>query len=288
MKSYTLMFALAAALSATAAPARAQDAERQRAEDAIAFFDKYERGVKDLHKFGDLIAELADTQHPLAAARVGEVLEKARDVDRQMMAADVLAEFRKTPEARQAAAEQLLAALDRDGYEFPAKDSIINSLGLLEYRPAVDPLLAFMKKHKDPWLLLAVVRAFGRIGDRKVLPVLLAMWDEKGQGYGWDGVSVTVDTGTAGDADQRAAEAQGQAQSGMMGKGRASSLYKVFIQELMRTVQKLTGDKDIDEADKLYDWMVAHRVELEAEGVEIPQRKETKKKDKEKDKEKDK
>lgn len=284
MKTFTLMLALAAALAAPGSRAQAQDTETQRALDAIAFFDKHEKSQKDLHKFGDLLAELGDTQHPLAAARVGEVLEKARDVDRQMMAADVLAEFRKTPQAREAAAAQLLAALDRDGYEFPAMDSIINSIGLLEYRPAVDPLLAFMKKHRDPWLLLAVVRAFGRIGDRKVLPVLLAMWDEKGQGYGWDGVSVTVDTGTAGDADQRAAEAQGQAQSGMMGKGRASSLYKVFIQELMRTVQKLTGDKDIDEADKLYDWMVAHRAELEAEGVEIPERKETKKKDKEKEK----
>jgi hypothetical protein len=47
-------------------------------------------------------------------------------------------------------------------------------------------------------------------------------------------------------------------------------MFKQYVQELVRTVHKLTKDETIATADMLRAWMEAHAKELAAEGIEIP------------------
>ena len=112
---------------------------------------------------------------------------------------------------------------------------------------------------------------------------MLILWLRTGKGYSWDGVSVTVDTGTAGDADQKAAEAKGKAEEKKkgFGKGKATSLLKVYVQELLRTIKRICRDQDMDTPEKLHAWMTERKDQYKALGLEIPalpEKKEKKKK----------
>ncbi len=280
MKCTILAVTVAISLFA-APPARADEAWDRQAEQEIAYFKKYAKKAKnDDQKWMDLVMSVVDTQHPKAAEMVGKLLLKDRDLEHQMIVAAALAEFKAPEETRVVAGEALLEALEKGKYEIDVIDSIVNSIGKLRFTPAVFALCDILKKGGDPYLLVTTVRALGSMKDKRALPTLLELWERNPVGYSWETGEVTVDTGASGTADQDAAEAAWKAKYGssMKAKGKPAVMFKLYIQELAKSVQKITGEK-IPTAAALRTWMEEHIEELAELGVEIPKYKGPRRKD---------
>ena len=265
---------LAVALAATcllAVSAQAGDAWEDQAKQEIAYFKKYAKKAKDASKWADLAMGVVGTQHPLAAKELGKILMRDKDLEHQMILAAAMADFVDKEEGRVVAGEWLHKALDKGKYETEVIDSIVNSIGKLKYKPAVFSLCDMMKKGGDPYLMFTVVRAAGNLEDLRALPTLLGLWEKHPVGYSWETGDVSVDTGASGTADQEAAEAAWKAKYGnsMKAKGKPSVMFKLYIQELAKSVAKITGEK-LGSAQALREWMEAHIDELKEAGVEIP------------------
>ncbi len=280
-----LTFAVLAALLAAAPAARADDdAAAVQAKAAIDYFKKYEKKAKDPTKWADLVMELARTKHPLAADELGKFLMRDKELEHQMILAGALQEFRGDKAGAEAAGKVLHEALDKGKFENEVIDSIVNAIGILEYKPACMSLCDLLGRGGDPFLLITTVRAVGNLRDMRALPTLLELWERHPVGYSWETGEVSVDTGASGTADQEAAEAAWHAKydSQMKGKKSPAQMFKVYIQELVKSVEKITGEK-IETAAELRTWMEEHVEELKKLGVEIPKYKGPPRKDEDKD-----
>lgn len=275
-----------AALVALSAVAYGADDNRTKSVKAkIAYFDKHQKKLKDPHKFAELVYELGSTGHALAAKRIGKILLKSKDVERKMIAADVLSEFKDDPEGKAEAGKALVKAFGNSKMEIDVLDTMANTVGKLEYKPAVPALCEILRKGGDPWLLLTTVRAVGKLKDMRALPTLLELWERNPVGYSWETGEVTVDTGAPGTADQEAAEAEWNAKYGatMKGKGKPPVMLKIYIKEVVKAVHNIVGEK-INQPSDLRKWMEARRKELAKMGIEIPKYKQgTRKKKDDKD-----
>jgi hypothetical protein len=120
--------------------------------------------------------------------------------------------------------------------------------------------------------MLRCVRALGLIKDMHALPALLEILERFPVGYKWPaGDEVKVDSGAAGDTDQKEAEKQyNDKNKNQRRKGKPPVMFKAYVQELKKTVQAITGDSTIDGGQALRAWMVAHTDELKKLGIEIP------------------
>lgn len=259
-------------VAAPAARAAEDDVATQNAKATIAFFDKNASRAKDDQKFSELVMEVANTGHPLAAERLGKVLRKDSSLEHKMIAAAALGQMKDPDEARKAAGKALLESFEKDDFDADVKINVVESLGDLDCHDAVPALSAAALKGGDPFVLLRVVRALGKINDRRALPALLELWERHPVGYSWETGEVNVDTGSEGTADQEAAEAQWHAQydSAMAHHKKPPVMFKVYIKELILTVRKITGDETIEKPDQFRAWMEAHREELAKEGIDIP------------------
>lgn len=287
-------FALVLTLAALAAPARAADdpALLNNAKAAVAYFDKYASSAKDEQKYAELLMDMTRIHHAITVERIGKVLLREGEEERRMIAAAALAEFTKPKEIADLAGKLLVEGAKKAPTD-DVKDNCIDSMGKLKYRDGVPYLNEVALAGGNPYVLLTTVRVMGEINDRRALPALLELWERHPVGYSWETGEVNVDTGAAGTADQEAAEAEWNSQYGssMGPKKKPPVMFKVYIQELVKTVGKLTGEK-IEKPEDLRAWMEARREELKKEGVEIPKYKGAPKKkddgkgDKEKDKDK--
>jgi hypothetical protein len=269
MRQARFVLVVAAALCAAPA-ARAGDEIPAEVKEAIAYFDKYSAKAKDDGKFAGLVADLAATQDPAAATRIAKILETDRNNEHQAIAADALGDFKKNPEGKEAAGKALCKALTRD-LEIEMQINVLHSIGQMKYVPGCMPVCDAIKKFNNPWVRLHGVRTLGRLNDLHALPTLLYLLDLLPHGIKEEaGAEVKVDTGTAGDGDQQAAEAAYNAANPGMGHGAPPVDNKVYKQELKRTVHKLTNDETIEDGDALRLWMIAHAEQLTALGIEIP------------------
>jgi hypothetical protein len=254
----------------SAAPAARAGEVPPEVKEAIAYFDKYASKAKDDGKYAQLVADLAATQDPAAAERIAKILFDDNDQERKQIAADSLGDFKKNPAGKETAGKALVKGLGKD-YEMDLKVQIVEAIGTLGYTPGCIPVCDAIRKDPNPWMKLRGVRTLGKLGDLHALPTLLYLLELFPKGiHNEAGEEVVVDTGTAGDGDQKAAEAKYKAQnSGPMG-GRTNVDNKIYVQELERTLLKLTNDATIDSAEKLREWMVARTEQLTALGIEIP------------------
>ena len=266
------LFVLCLAAALAAAPAaRAADTPAD-VKEAIAYFDKYAAKSKDDSKYAELVHDLAITQHPAAAERIGRILEKEKNPEHHLIAADALSEFTKDPAGREAAGKILVKALERGEGDEDVIMSIVDSLGKLTFAGGTLPICEVLVKSDSPWLMLRCVRSLGLIKDLHSLPSLLVILERMPVGYKWPaGAEVTYDSGAAGDADQKEAERQYNEQNAGGGrKGKPPIMFKAYIQELKKTVQAITNDPTIDGGQALRGWMVARTDMLKKLGIEIP------------------
>ncbi len=274
--AWTLAAVLALGGVALVDVAQARDSDEQTKEK-IAYFEKYASKARDDTQYADLLFELASSQNPIAAQRVAKVLHKDKDLEHQRIAAAVLAEFTKDPEAAKEAAKAIskavaTAAEEQGSYEDEVVDTAIESAGKLGIPDTIPAISAFLLKTENAFVMITGVRAFGRINDLHALPCLLELFERLPAGFRWETGEVSVDTGAAGTADQDAAVAEFNKKYGHKMKGKQSPkvMLKAYIQEMKKTVHKLTKDDTIARARDLRAWMEARREELAKMGIEIP------------------
>jgi len=279
-RTLSLFVVAAAALPALGVAARAGDPPpadplEADAKAKVAYFDKYAGKVKDDAKYGELVMDLTSTSHPVTADRIGKVLNTDFDEEHRLIAAAALGEFKKPVAARDTAGKHLLDALLKDKFTVDVTDSCVDSIGKLQYLPAWEKLSEMLLKGGDPWLLVTCVRAAGRLDDRRLLPALLELWERSPVGYSWETGEVTVDTGTAGDGDQKAAEAAWHAKYGnkVGGKKKPPVMLKAYLQEIIKAVRNITDDQAIEKPSQLRKWMEDRRAELQKLGVDVPRKK---------------
>lgn len=264
---------LAAAVPATEVRAADDDAAAKSAKAAVEYFEKYAGKAKDMGTYADLVAGLSEAKHPISVERVARILHKDNDPEHKMIAAATLGGFKAPKEAQDAAGKALLWWLEKGDNEPELRDSVIHSIGQILYRDAVPKLNEVMLGGGDPFVLLTTVRVVGLLDDHRSLPALLELWERTPVGYKWDtGGEVKVDTGAEGTADQEAAEAAWHAanDSKMKGRKKPPVMFRVYVQELIKTVRKITKDETIEMPDQFRAWMEAHREELKKEGIDIP------------------
>lgn len=273
MKHRKLVLCLTvAACLAASSPSRAADVPAD-VKEAIAYFDKYSAKSKDDSKYAELVHDLAATGDPAAAERIGRILTEDKNSEHHMIAADSLSDFAKNPAGREAAGKALVKALERGDWDEDMKIQLVDAIGKLTFAPGTLPICEVLLKTDSPWLMLRCVRALGLIKDLHALPALLEILERMPVGYKWPaGDEVKVDSGAAGDADQKAAEAayNEQHKNDRGKKGKPPVMFKAYIQELKKTVQAITNDPTIDGGQALRAWMVERTDMLKKLGIEIP------------------
>ncbi|MHC4470664.1 MAG: HEAT repeat domain-containing protein [Planctomycetota bacterium] len=237
-----------------------EEALARQAKAAIAIFRKQVKHKKKTMRM-KAILELGMLKHDLVIDELGKKVMVHKDTDARDLAAQMLGEMKQNPKR---AGEYLKKHLMKNE-KFPGVQiSIIRSIGKLGYMDALEELkdaCKHLNETKYEWVTVEVVRTFGVLKDNRTLPFLLWLSEYGGKWLRWATGEVTVDTGTAGDADQRAAEAEWRKRYGHIGpSGPQAPVIRRYMEELANTVEKLTGQR-FKNATKFRAWLVAHAKE---------------------------
>jgi hypothetical protein len=288
---------------APAAPAPIVPATDAEAEAALALY-KEEFKAKGLT--GDdriaqrefAMSKVAKVQHPKVVDALGAV---SRTSDRilRTLAVIYLGEQRAFP----GLAGPHVVAAAKKGDDTVLLMSALQSIGRLRYLGARDFLRGALQ-HQDYAVKKVAILSIGETGDLRLLGDVTRVVglhiekeaakaegaggssgkEEKTEGYSWDGVDVTYDTGTAGDGDQKMAEKIGKEQmakneaaakaaagsggsgpgadpgaasSGGLGGGAARSPEELLPNVLV-TLHRLTGQK-FKSPSGVVAWSLAHK-----------------------------
>lgn len=224
------------------APTPASDEE---AGEALAVFKKAfaARGYRGDEKIAAkdfAMRELAVVQHP----DVIEALAKAtKDRDAHVRTAALLHLGRQRAFAG-LAGKQVVAAIKRNRKDVTFLMAGLECIGELGYLGATD-LLKDMMRHPDYAVVKHALMTIGELKDVRFVEDIVKLMKKLKleKGAKWEGVSVAVDTGAAGDADQKAAEAAGkakEAQNKRKGK-RAARGQRDIGPVVLLTMKDLTG-----------------------------------------------
>ncbi len=165
------------------------------------------------------------------------------------------------------AGERVVKAMDKQKKDSTLVMAGINAIVALEYQAASE-VLKKLTNHKDYSVKKHAFLAIGDLKDMRLVgdiyKLLKSIKLEKGQK--WDGVNVTVDTGTAGDGDQKAAEKKGREQmSKNKRKGKRAARAQRDIVPIIEEVLKLLTGEEFATAKMAQDWIKAHDAEIKEE-----------------------
>ena len=232
-------------------------ADEEIAKEVLKVFktDFKARGYKGDEKLGmkeAAMRTLAATQHPLVADRLFK-LTRDRDADIRTLAVLYLGYQRALP--------GYAGPLVVKAIEAQSSDPIFAMFGIeaieqLEYRGGVDLMRALMA-HKDEGVKKVAILYIGDAKEWRMLPDLLQLMKDLKIDKGWktEGHEVRYDSGAAGDADQKKAEAIYKAKYGKS-KGKAKSggrAMRDMKPVLLETMKNLTG-KDFFQGASARDW----------------------------------
>ena len=253
------------------------------------------------------MAELSKLQHPDIVTALAKISRSPDDTLR-VLAVIYLGEQTAFPGI---AGEHVLSALKRNPEDIVLVLSALQSLGSLKYLGAV-PEIKKLLGYEDFAVKKGAILAVGDIGEMrlwkevcKLAGVEVKIGDDVdgrgrgvgkeevvSEGYSYDGVEVTYDTGTAGDGDQREAERIGQERlaankaaamakaggrggaggggvaGGATGRGGAARNPKELLPAVLTTLFKLTGEKFSSPKD-VAKWVVGNRAVILAKVKEL-------------------
>ncbi len=274
-------------------------------EDAAAALDQFKteyraRGLKGEEKLSQrdwAMSELARLQHPDIVDALAKI-SKGSNKTLRILAVIYLGEQTELPGL---AGPRILKALKRGAKEPILVLSALQSLGNLRYLGAADQLGAYLE-HRDFAIKKASIQAIGQIGEMRLWKEILRLagvevksgedvnagTDQQNnkeevveEGYSYEGVEVTYDTGTAGDGDQKMAEKIGKAKlaankaaatkgkggagggggsvgSTATGKGGVARDPKELLPFVLRTLWLLTGER-FQNSHEVAKWVRANR-----------------------------
>ena len=200
-----------------------------------------------------------------------------------------------------AAGKRVVEAATRGAVEDAFRMTCLQQIGRLKYLGARETIKDALKAQSYA-VKKSALAAAGRTGDVRLLREVVAVIgvelpaDGAGggndpqsggkevtqEGYSWEGAEASVDTGTAGDSDQKAAEAQAKAQAaanqaaaakgsggggpgggegGARGAGGASRSPKELIPTVLGVLKQLTG-RTFANAGEFKKWFVENHKEL--------------------------
>jgi len=247
-------------------PAVAKEAKRQKALEkqakvSIEIFKKEYKSKRQGRRI-QAVFDLARIRHDKVIDELSKKPLYDRDREVRDATAQLFADFTfNVPKA----GAVLKTALARNE-DFPeVQRSIIRSIGKLKYLDGLDELKGAagrLNEQKYKWVTVEVVRTFGVLEDPRCLPFLLWMSEYGGHALKWSTGEVKVDKTRSGDADQKEAEAKWKAKYGHVKPKRPPApLIREYMQELRKTVKKLTG-QEFRDATAFRKWLEANAEKL--------------------------
>ncbi len=199
---------MAAGAFATEAPSIPDDADSKAAKSALATF-KSSFDTPDIDYQMEAIEKLASVQHPTVAKRLIKLLKTDNKHVRQFACEGL---GKQLSSARKAGPKLLKLAED-SGEEPKVSAAAVTSLGHLWYKKA-EPDLRLLMKHDDDLVVIAVFKVYGEWKDPSALRDMLNFFTKYPDEKEFKTGSVTVDTGSAGNEDQKAAQSKWKAKFG--------------------------------------------------------------------------
>ena len=239
------------------APAIASNAE---ASAAIAAFREAFKAKGDDAKCA-AIDTLAKVQHPAVVTELGKLLTHKNLEIRAAATQDM--GFQKALPA--IAGARLLSTLEGPRLEWAYTTDAIDAMKALKFRGSL-PLLVRLIEHENHVIVRWAFDAIGDLKDvRAIVPILDRIRELKiDAAVRWDGVSVTVDTGAAGDADQRAAEAIGAALAAAnQSKGKSAGRTSRALGEIIFLVLKDLTGQQFTSGKAAREWLDANKAAVD-------------------------
>lgn len=206
-----LMLGLGLAFTAPL-PVHAQDAEVPadvEADVAKSALKRFESGFDtvDIDMQLRAVRTLGKVQHPDVAKRLLKLLKD--EESEHIVEAACVGLGRQITSAKKVGPK--LQKVLKDSKTPPRiLAAAVSAVGALDYRKAGKQLVD-LAMHDDDAVSIAVFQVFGQWKDPKSLDVMQKFFDKWPDEKGFAMISVTVDTGTAGSGDQKAAQAKGRA-----------------------------------------------------------------------------
>jgi len=253
-------------------PALASDEE---AVEALKVFKKdfKARGKKGDEKVAEqdwAMRQLAKVQH----RKVVDALAKEtrnRNIDVRTAAVLQLGRLRALPGYAGAA---VVKAMEKNSKDSTFLMAGLESVGSLGYLGATEVLVR-MLKHPEYAVQKNALVTMGALKDPRFIEEIIKLMKalRLESGASWDGVSVTHDTGTAGDHDQKAAEAAGKAaEAKNKGKGkRAARSQRDLGPVVLQTAKELTGE-EFTGGIMARKWLAENRKQVDAAIKDVEQR----------------
>lgn len=284
----TALWALVVAM-ASWTPARAEDETPTAAshaddvvKDATARFEKeYDEGPLD--KQVTILRWYGMHRHPTVRKKLERLLDREKNLELKKWAATGLGNQLSDPKNARKALEGAVKDFKRYGSRDDPTDpetiavneeeaqvlvACIDGLRQLHpYAPRrhkndgwddLEPMIEHM--HDD--VAIAMFHYIGETKEYRGLPKIQEWFSFYPDGASWGGASATVDTGTAGNADAKAARAKVmRAMAGRKKKARPGAW-----EAMQKAVEQVTGVL-MENADQLKDWMDENKSLLDKNGV---------------------
>ena len=266
------------------APAVGKEAEEQKpdpippladddeAAEALKVFKKdfKARGKKGDEKLAEqdwAMRELTKVQHRKVVDALAKVARN-KNPDLRTAAVLQLGRQRALPGY---AGQAIVKVMEKNKKDTTFLMAGLESIGELRYLGSPE-LLVELLKHHDYAVQKNALVTMGALKDprfiEEIIKLMKALKLEKG--VKWDGVSVTHDTGTAGDGDQKAAEAAGKAQEAKNKKKgkRAAKSQRDLGPVVLEVAKELTG-QEFNGSIMARKWMDENKAEVDKSIAEI-------------------
>ncbi len=230
---------------------REAKAEVDKILKAIKTYKREEFPVLEIHYKKQQMQELGKLVHPYTAKKLRDLFLKEKHPELRGLAAETLG---KMGFERQKNTAFFLNVLDRykgDDELFIA--GCLRGIGYLGLPQAYEEVPRYYS-HSSDKVFMAAVFAAGELGNKDAIRTLIEMYH---MNAGTKGVSVRVDTNTAGSGDQMAAQRAGKSMQKKKRKNRQSAMAAT-----RKALKKLTGE-DFPTAEDADTWFAANKEKLD-------------------------
>ncbi|MEQ8768360.1 MAG: HEAT repeat domain-containing protein [Planctomycetota bacterium] len=207
--------------------------------------------VLELHFKKGKVQELGELVHPYTAKTLRDMFLKEKDPELRGLAAETLGKMRFDRKKNTAFFMQVLKKYKGDDDLFIA--GCLRGIGHLGVIEAYEILPKYYG-HASDRVFSAAVFAAGELGDKKAIRTLIEMYH---MNAGTKGVSVRVDTGTAGPGDQMAAQRAGKSMQKKKRNDRQGAMAAI-----RKALKSLTGE-DFQKAEEADAWFAENKERLD-------------------------
>lgn len=237
----------------------------EEAKAAIKEFDDFYRKNRDVEARQNAIYNLHDVPSDLVIRRLESLLKDRNPQIRNVAALALGGQAHNKAKA----GEVLMRLYGKDFKTVEVLSSTLEAMAELKYMGYWPTVEGAMKDERNS-VVIRILDLLGENTDWRAIPKLLEMYRVAlPKRVNWKTGVVNVDTGTAGDGDQKAAEAKFNAKYGRGGskmkakaKAKARSFdERNFSSQLRKCVKKITGE-DFDNSLDFEDWYLDHYIEV--------------------------